>query len=169
MNRVIVGCHIDLDNRAVKFKTGPGHESESPPASVPESAKGLCPLIGVWDASCKITLNTGESGFAYEDFVERMAATKPYRDSVQGACDDTRCVLSFEHYSPLPPHPCPLFPGNSPQLCAAEQGHWDVCKLLLEKYGASAGVIGSDGSSLLHWFVKHDNAEARDCSFNATR
>ena len=53
-NRVVVGCHLDLDNRTVTFKSGPGSESELPPVSVDKTAQGVCPLIAVWDASCKV-------------------------------------------------------------------------------------------------------------------
>jgi hypothetical protein len=48
------------------------------------------------------------------------------------------------------------------QMCAAVQGHWDVCQMLLDNYGATVSVIDTaTGKSLLHWFVQHGNYEAK--------
>jgi len=151
-NQAIIGCHLNLNDNTVTFKT---HlESELPPVSIPQGAQGVCPAIGVWDAACEIKLNLGESAFEYHTFVEGLQGVKPYRDGVKGTC----VRVAFSPCFAIS-HSCACT-GNSPQMCAAANGHWDSCKLMLEKYGASRDVKGTaHGNSLLHWFVEHDSAE----------
>ena len=83
-NTVIIGCHINLEDSTVAFKTHSGTESESHSTRIPTTAKQVCPLISVWDASCKITLNMGERDFEYPEFAVRVPDTMPYRDSIKG-------------------------------------------------------------------------------------
>ena len=83
-NTVIIGCHINLEDSTVTFKTHSGTENESRSTKISTTATHVCPLISVWDASCKITLNMGERDFEYPEFAVRVPDTMPYRDSIKG-------------------------------------------------------------------------------------
>ena len=83
-NTVIIGCHINLEDSTVTFKTHSGTENESHSTKISTTATHVCPLISVWDASCKITLNMGERDFEYPEFAVRVPDTMPYRDSIKG-------------------------------------------------------------------------------------